>query len=145
MPDAASGLTSLGVATADQTGYAGGTFGGVSVGAGNVLVMYTYAGDANLDGFISGDGLLGDRLQHPGPQFARLVQRRFQLRRDRFRRRLLGDRFQLPRPGGAVSVTAAPAPSSLSGVTAVPEPTSALCVAAVGSALLARRRRRRHA
>ena len=55
MPDAASGLTSLGVATAEQAGYAGGTFGGVTVSAGDVLVMYTYAGDANLDGFISGD------------------------------------------------------------------------------------------
>jgi autotransporter-associated beta strand protein len=55
MPAAASGLTSLAVATAQQTGYAGGTFGGVSVAAGEVVVMYTYAGDANLDGFISGD------------------------------------------------------------------------------------------
>ncbi|MEA2709653.1 MAG: hypothetical protein QOF78_2254 [Phycisphaerales bacterium] len=53
MADATAGLTSLGIATADQTGYS--MFGGVSVRGGNVLVMYTYAGDANLDGFISGD------------------------------------------------------------------------------------------
>ena len=55
MPDAAGGLTSLGIATAEQTGYAGGSFGGLSVTAGDVLIMYTYRGDANLDGFISGD------------------------------------------------------------------------------------------
>jgi hypothetical protein len=53
--EAAIGLTSIGVATAGQTGDAGGTFGGLSVSASDVLVMYTYAGDANLDGFISGD------------------------------------------------------------------------------------------
>jgi hypothetical protein len=53
MPDAQTGLTSLGIATADQTGHA--TFGGVSVSGDDVLIMYTYAGDANLDGFISGD------------------------------------------------------------------------------------------
>jgi hypothetical protein len=56
MPDAAGGLTTLAVARADDVGYTGGTFGGVaSIGANDVLVMYTYAGDANLDGFISGD------------------------------------------------------------------------------------------
>ena len=53
MPDAARGLTGLAIATASQTGQE--TFGGVSVGGDDVLVMYTYGGDANLDGFISGD------------------------------------------------------------------------------------------
>jgi autotransporter-associated beta strand protein len=55
LPDAAAGLTSIGICTADQTGFAGGTFGGVSVSGSDVLIMYTYAGDVNLDGFISGD------------------------------------------------------------------------------------------
>src|SRR6185437_17131797 len=31
------------------------TFGGLSVGAADVLVMYTYAGDADLNGLINGD------------------------------------------------------------------------------------------
>jgi hypothetical protein len=52
--DATKGLTSIGVASA-ATGYAGKTFRGLSVASGDVIVMYTYAGDANLDGFISGD------------------------------------------------------------------------------------------
>ncbi|MEA2707660.1 MAG: hypothetical protein QOF78_261, partial [Phycisphaerales bacterium] len=55
MPDAASGLTALGVALADDVGYVGGTFGGTTIASGDVLVMYTYGGDANLDGMISGD------------------------------------------------------------------------------------------
>jgi hypothetical protein len=58
MSDAASAtaLTSLGVATAAQTGRAtGSTFAGVTVSASDVLVMYTYAGDANLDGKITVD------------------------------------------------------------------------------------------
>jgi arabinogalactan endo-1,4-beta-galactosidase len=53
--EAATGLTSLGIATAADAGYTGGTFGGVSVSPSDVLIMYTYAGDANLDGIISGD------------------------------------------------------------------------------------------
>ncbi len=48
-------LTSIGIATAGEAGYAGGAFAGVSVASGNVLVMYTYTGDANLDGVINGD------------------------------------------------------------------------------------------
>jgi hypothetical protein len=50
-----SSLTSLGIARADEAGRAGGTFGGVSVLAADTLVMYTYAGDANLDGRINID------------------------------------------------------------------------------------------
>ena len=52
---ASGNLTSLAVATGQQTGRAGGTFGGISVAAGDVLVMYTYGGDANLDGKINVD------------------------------------------------------------------------------------------
>jgi choice-of-anchor B domain-containing protein len=52
---AAGSTTSLGVASATDAGRAGGTFGGISVSAGDTLVMYTYAGDANLDGKINVD------------------------------------------------------------------------------------------
>src|SRR5439155_1760821 len=48
-------LTPVGVATAQQTGRAGGTFGGLSVAATDVVVMFTYGGDANLDGKINVD------------------------------------------------------------------------------------------
>jgi len=48
-------LTTLAIATGDQTGYAGGTFGGQSAASGDALIMYTWGGDANLSGFIDGD------------------------------------------------------------------------------------------
>src|SRR5213079_376385 len=48
-------FTSIAVATAQQAGRAGGTFGSIPVAAGDVLVMYTYGGDANLDGKINID------------------------------------------------------------------------------------------
>jgi hypothetical protein len=57
--DAASGLTSLGVARAgdvvDIDVNGNGVWAGHDVTADSTLVMYTYAGDANLDGLVSGD------------------------------------------------------------------------------------------
>ena len=56
-PSATSGntLTALAVARAEDVGLAGGTFAGRSVLAGDVIVKYTYGGDSNLDGSITGD------------------------------------------------------------------------------------------
>lgn len=48
-----SGLTTLAIATASEAGKS--TFGTVPVTGTDVLIMYTYAGDANLSGRISGD------------------------------------------------------------------------------------------
>src|SRR5207248_9672755 len=48
-------LTQLVAVSALDAGYAGGTFGGQSVGSGDALVMYTWGGDANLDGTLNGD------------------------------------------------------------------------------------------
>jgi hypothetical protein len=67
-PAAASGLTTLAVTVADETNYAGGTFAGVSIGVGDIIVMYTYAGDGNLDGVIDGGdyGIIDNLVQVPG-------------------------------------------------------------------------------
>jgi hypothetical protein len=43
------------VASADDAGYAGGSLIGQPVASGDAIVMYTYGGDANLDGQITGD------------------------------------------------------------------------------------------
>jgi hypothetical protein len=48
-------LTTLAVARADETGHDGGTFGGASVSGDDVLVMYTWGGDADLNGELNGD------------------------------------------------------------------------------------------
>ena len=56
MTDATTGvLTTLAVARADETGHDGGIFGGVSVSGDDVLVMYTWGGDADLNGELNGD------------------------------------------------------------------------------------------
>ena len=56
MTDATTGvLTTLAVGEADDLGYAGGTFAGVSVSAGDTIVFYTWGGDADLNGELNGD------------------------------------------------------------------------------------------
>jgi T5SS/PEP-CTERM-associated repeat protein/autotransporter-associated beta strand protein len=48
----------LGIARAEDIGLAGGTFGNVPVAAGDVLVAYTLAGDANLDSKVDFEDLV---------------------------------------------------------------------------------------
>jgi endonuclease/exonuclease/phosphatase family metal-dependent hydrolase len=56
MSDATSSvLTTLAVAGADELGLAGDTWAGESVSNGDVLVMYTWGGDADLNGELNGD------------------------------------------------------------------------------------------
>jgi autotransporter-associated beta strand protein len=138
MPDAAAGLTALGVASAADAGYAGGTFGGVSVGASDAIVMYTYAGDANLDGFISGD-------DYSAIDFNILVPGSFGWLNGDFNYDggITGDDysaidFNLIAQGAPFPVSAA----AVSGLTAVPEPAAGFAALVAGVAQLTRRRRR---
>jgi len=48
-------LTTLVAMSAEDAGKVGGTFGGQGVAAGDALVMYTWGGDANMDGLLNGD------------------------------------------------------------------------------------------
>src|SRR5207248_11077428 len=48
-------LTGLAVASADELGRVGQTFAGKVLVTGDEMVMYTYGGDANLDGRVNGD------------------------------------------------------------------------------------------
>jgi hypothetical protein len=48
-------LTTIAIATADETDRVGTVFAGNTLASGDVMVMYTYAGDSSLDGFISVD------------------------------------------------------------------------------------------
>src|SRR5687768_16348808 len=50
---AAGAITGLAIAAAGDVGKM--SFGGLSVSASDVLVMFTYRGDANLSGFIDAD------------------------------------------------------------------------------------------
>ncbi len=62
----AIGLRTLAVATASSVGKS--SFGGMSVAGSDVLVMYTWAGDVNLDGIVNGDDYFKvDTLQNGPP------------------------------------------------------------------------------
>jgi GH25 family lysozyme M1 (1,4-beta-N-acetylmuramidase) len=71
-PDAAGGLTTLGIGEAGAIlgidGDATAAFSGQTVDATAVLIKYTYSGDANLDGVITGDdySAIDFTIQVPG-------------------------------------------------------------------------------
>jgi hypothetical protein len=71
MPAAATGLTTVGLAEArDALGLSGvmtETWNGQTVDSTTILIKYTYAGDANLDGVIDGGdyGVIDNFVQVP--------------------------------------------------------------------------------
>src|SRR6187402_2822991 len=138
MPDAANGLTTLAVATAEQFGID--TFGGVSVGGDDVLVMYTYAGDANLDGLIDGGdyGVIDNFAQVPGASGYANGDFNFDGVIDGGDYGIIDNNIQAQGAplGGAAAAMAADVPSA---VTAVPEPTVACAIAFIGATLTMRR------
>jgi autotransporter-associated beta strand protein len=138
LPAAASGRTALGIANAGQAGYGGGTFGGVSVAAGDVLVMYTYAGDANLDGRITGDDYSAIDFSILVPGSNGWYNGDFN-----YSGSITGDDystidFNLLAQGAPFPTAGSVA--SASGVSTVPEPAT-LALAILATPLLARRRR----
>ena len=143
MPDARAdkGLTSIAIATADEVFNAGGTFGGVSVGGGDVLVMYTYAGDLNMDGLVDGAdyGVIDNNVQFPGMSGYSNGDINYDGVIDGADYGVIDNTVQLqgaPFPSGTY-----PAPSPAA-VVAVPEPSACGFAIVVASALAARGRRR---
>ena len=134
-------LTSLGIAAANDLGLAGGIWNGESIGAGDVLVMYTYAGDANLDGMITGDDYF--QIDSGFPQ-----QLHDWFNGDfNYDGIVNGDDYFLidsnfPAQGSSLADAASPVFADFGELSrAVPEPSSVF----FGVALMAARRRRRHA
>ena len=123
--------------------YAGGTFGGLSVASGDVLLMYTYAGDVNMDGLVDGAdyGTLDNWIQFPGTSGYANGDVNYDGVIDGADYGTLDNSIQLqgdPFPAG----TYGGAP--LGGVAAVPEPAGALaCISIALANLIARRRRPR--
>ncbi|MEA2707881.1 MAG: hypothetical protein QOF78_482 [Phycisphaerales bacterium] len=141
MSDAATGLTTIGVATGEQLRGLGPTdtdiFAGQTITGASTIAMYTYAGDANMDGFISGDdystidfnvGTGADGYSNGDFNYDGIVS---------------GDDYSTIdfnyAAQGAPFFTSGSA--GLSGVTAVPEP-AACGLVALAAALVGRRRRR---
>jgi hypothetical protein len=145
MPAAAQGLTTLAVSTAQNLfGTAAGAttlwFGQVVQGD-DVLVRYTYAGDANLDGLIDAQdyGIIDNWVQFPGTDGYANGDFNFDGIIDAVDYGIIDNSIQLqgdPFPNSASSTS----PAS---VTAVPEPAACLFATITATYLsLARRRRR---
>jgi autotransporter-associated beta strand protein len=143
MPDAPTGLTSIGVISAAQkfglAGAATATFAGQTVNAASTLAMYTYGGDANLDGLISGDDYSAIDFNIATPGASGWANGDFN--HDGI---ISGDDysvidFNIVAQGAPFSTSGAAA--GLSGVTAVPEPASLGLFVAGAASIIGRRRR----
>src|SRR4029079_5093734 len=148
MPDAPAGLTSIGVATGAQvkgiSGTQTDTFSGQTITPTSTLAMYTYAGDANLDGQITGDDYAGIDFtildpNNTGGWFNGDFNYDGAVTGDDYSAidfNILAQGAPFP-TSGAFGGSA-----SLSGVPAVPEPASLSMLGLGAAALLGRRRRR---
>jgi hypothetical protein len=141
MPDAQANkaITTIAIATADQAIYAGGTFGGVPVASGDVLLMYTYAGDMNLDGLIdvADYGSIDNWIQFPGTTGYANGDLNFDGVIDVADYGVIDNSIQLqgaPFPSGTYPASA---------LTAVPEPSACGFASLIAAGMLTRRHRRR--
>ena len=139
---AGGGVTTLAIADASSAIGIGPDetweWNGQTIDGSSVLVMYTYAGDVNLDGVVDGAdyGTLDNWIQFPGTSGYANGDVNYDGVIDGADYGTLDNSIQLQGPplGGASALIGA--------VTAVPEP--AACAFAFIGATLARRRRRRH-
>jgi hypothetical protein len=151
---ATTGLTTIGITTGAARAGLGPTdtdlFGGQTYTGATTIAMYTYAGDANLDGLIDGGdyGIIDNNVTIPGADGYYNGDFNYDGVIDGGDYGIIDNNITAqgaPFPvSGAVSGGSSSA--GLAGVTAVPEPAS-LSVLGLGAAALfggRRRRRRRH-
>jgi hypothetical protein len=144
MPDAAAGLTTIGVATGAQMRGLGptdtDTFAGQTITGDSTIAMYTYAGDANLDGVIDGGdyGTIDNFVQVPGADGYANGDFNYDGVIDGGDYGVIDNNIQAQ--GAAFSTGGS---VGLAGLTAVPEPAAASLVLIAGAAAAGLRRRRR--
>jgi hypothetical protein len=146
MPDAGPlvGLTTIGIASAEQILFIGatdtGVFAGQTVTGSSVIAMYTYAGDMNFDGLVDAAdyGVIDNFVQFPGSDGYANGDLNYDGVIDAADYGIIDNTIQLqgdPFPGWDASAFA--------GLAAVPEPSAGgFAILAAATALGARRRRR---
>jgi hypothetical protein len=135
--------TSIGIATAEQVGVVNSSWSGQPIESGNVLIMYTYGGDANLDGkiTISDYGKIDFNVAIPGASGWANGDFNYDGKINISDYGIIDFNIGIQGPpllSGAGS-------SSLSGVSAVPEPAGASLLLLGAGALIGGNRRRRKA
>jgi hypothetical protein len=146
VPATEQGITTLAVATPAEAFFIDPTdtmlWSGETVSGGDVLVMYTYAGDLNFDGLVDGAdyGVIDNYVQFPGTDGYINGDFNYDGTIDGADYGIIDNTVQLQGPpigsGGALAGA-----SALGGVTAVPEPACGIALL-VPLALLGRRARR---
>jgi hypothetical protein len=136
-------LTTIGITTGAARGGLGPTdtdlFGGQTINGASTLAMYTYAGDANLDGLIDGGdyGIIDNNVQIPGADSYFNGDFNYDGVIDGGDYGIIDNNIQ---------AQGAPFPVSggiaLSGISAVPEPSACGFAIFASARVLARRRRR---
>jgi hypothetical protein len=131
------GLTTLAAAKADDVGYVGKTVAGHVVSSGDAIVMYTYTGDANLDGKINADDYfqIDSHLNKSANSAKSYFNGDFN-----YDGKINGDDYFLIDNAFAGQGAPFSGGASVSGVSAVPEPLGLAFLPAM--ALLLRRRKR---
>jgi hypothetical protein len=131
-------LTNIGIVSNADLGLA--TFGGQSVGANDTLIGYTYGGDANLDGAITGDDYFQIDSGFPAGAhgwFNGDFNYDGSITGDDYF--IIDSNFAAQGPPFPPSAGA----GAVKGVQAVPEPASIGIIAGGSALLLSRRRQRR--
>jgi hypothetical protein len=145
MPDAQSGLTTIGISTGAARGGLGPTdtdlFAGQTITGASTIAMYTYAGDANLDGVIDGGdyGIIDNFVQVPGASGYWNGDFNYDGVIDGGDYGIIDNNIQAQ---GAPFPTAGETSASLSSVSVVPEP-AACGLALLGAVAMSMRRCRR--
>jgi len=144
MPDAAAGLTTIGIATGQQVRGLGptdtDTFAGQTITGASTIAMYTYAGDANLDGTIDGGdyGVIDNFIQVAGASGYANGDFNYDGVIDGGDYGIIDNNIQAQ---GAPFPTSASSGAVTAAVTVVPEPTSTSVILLAPLATLVRRRR----
>jgi hypothetical protein len=151
MPAATTGLTTIGITTGAARGGLGPTdtdlFAGQTITGASTLAMYTYAGDANLDGVIDGGdyGVIDNNIQISGADSYYNGDLNYDGVIDGGDYGVIDNNIQAQ--GAPFPVSGSVSASGLAGMTAVPEPaTAGLIFTAISISLTYRnssRRRRR--
>jgi hypothetical protein len=146
--DALGGLTTIGVATGEQVRGLGptdtDTFAGQTITGASTIAMYTYAGDANLDGTIDGGdyGIIDNFVQVPGADGYGNGDFNYDGAIDGGDYGIIDNNVQAQGAPFFTSGSVVAESAGLSGVTAVPEPASLSVIALGAMSILGRRRRK---